>query len=101
MVIADQVHGRPTMVTAMMSAATTQAIAIHKPPKRIQSRLSSSETGDMWFSARKHLKNRLPARGRIGLLVRNCAHAKCAERYWYPANMKPMPPDHPADRTER
>src|SRR5579872_6870715 len=51
MVMADQVQGRPTMVIAMMSAATTQPTAIHKPPNRIQSRLSNSETGDIWFSA--------------------------------------------------
>ena len=49
--MADQVQGRPTMVTAMMRAATTQPAAIHRPPNRIQSRLSRSERGDMGAAA--------------------------------------------------
>src|SRR5258708_33903197 len=51
MVIADQAHGSPMMVIAMMRAATAQPIAIHRPPKTIQSRLRSSDRPDMSLSA--------------------------------------------------
>jgi hypothetical protein len=37
------------MVIAMMNAATTQAAAIHNPPKRIQRMFSNMETGGMRF----------------------------------------------------
>src|SRR5271167_3996130 len=39
MLKAARAHGRPMMVIAMITAATTQATAIHKPPNTIQSRL--------------------------------------------------------------
>src|SRR5271170_4622466 len=41
MLKAARAHGRPMMVIAMITAATSQAIAIHKPPNTIQSRLRS------------------------------------------------------------
>src|SRR5271167_2557132 len=41
MLKAARAHGRPMMVIAMITAATTQATAIHKPPNTTQSRLSS------------------------------------------------------------
>src|SRR6516162_32049 len=41
MLKAARAHGKPMMVIAMITAATTQATAIHKPPNTIQSRLSS------------------------------------------------------------
>src|SRR5271168_5145607 len=41
MLKAARAHGRPMMVIAMITAATTQATAIHKPPNTIQSRLRS------------------------------------------------------------
>ena len=45
MLNAAQAQGRPMMVIAMMTPATTQASAIHKPPKTIQRIFRSSETG--------------------------------------------------------
>src|SRR6516164_6392185 len=41
MLKAARAHGRPMIVIAMITAATTQATAIHKPPNTIQSRLRS------------------------------------------------------------
>src|SRR6516165_10195508 len=41
MLKAARAHGRPMTVIAMITAATTQATAIHKPPNTIQSRLRS------------------------------------------------------------
>src|SRR6516162_3989680 len=41
MLKAARVHGKPMMVIAIITAATTQASAIAKPPNTIQSRLSS------------------------------------------------------------
>jgi hypothetical protein len=40
-------HGRPTMVIAMTTAAIIQPAAIHRPPNTIQNRLRSKETGDI------------------------------------------------------
>jgi hypothetical protein len=40
-------QGKPTMVIAMTTAAITQASAIHRPPKTIQSRLRRRETIDI------------------------------------------------------
>ena len=42
---ADQAHGRPIMVIAMITAAITQASAIHRPPKTIHKMFRSKETG--------------------------------------------------------
>src|SRR5450631_560472 len=50
MLKAARAHGRPIMVMAMMKAATTQAAAIHRPPKTIQSMFNNIETGGMRFS---------------------------------------------------
>ena len=44
---AARAQGRPMMVIAMITAAIIQPAAIHRPPKTIQSTLSSSERGDM------------------------------------------------------
>src|ERR1700688_2401858 len=47
MLNAARAQGRPMIVMAMMTAATTQAAAIHNPPKRIQRMFSTIETGGM------------------------------------------------------
>jgi len=44
---AARAHGMPMIVMAMTTAAMTQPAAIQNPPKRIQSRLSRNERGDM------------------------------------------------------
>src|SRR5579872_1456343 len=49
MLNAARAQGRPMMVMAMMTEATSQPNAIQAPPIRIQSRLSRSETGAMVF----------------------------------------------------
>jgi hypothetical protein len=41
--------GSPMIVIAMKIAAITQPAAIHRPPKRIQIRLSKKEKADMVF----------------------------------------------------
>src|SRR5215472_15677934 len=47
MLNAARAQGRPTMVIAMTMAATSQPKAIHAPPKKIQRKFSSSDTGCM------------------------------------------------------
>ena len=47
MLSAAQAQGRPMMVIAMMTAAITQASAIHSPPKTIHKMFKSSESGPM------------------------------------------------------
>ena len=44
---AARAQGMPTMVIAMMMAATSQPNAIHAPPSTIQRIFRSNETGDM------------------------------------------------------
>ena len=44
---AARAQGRPMMVMAMITAATSQPNAIHAPPSTIQTIFRSSETGDM------------------------------------------------------
>ena len=44
---AARAQGRPMIVIAMMTAATSQPNAIHAPPSTIQRTFRSSETGDM------------------------------------------------------
>src|SRR6185437_10968527 len=44
-------QGRPMIVTAMITAATSQPNAIQAPPNRIQNRLRRMETGGMRFPA--------------------------------------------------
>ena len=48
MLNAARVHGRPTMVIAIRTAAITQPSAIHRPPKTIHNMFSKSDTGDMY-----------------------------------------------------
>src|SRR5262249_11836231 len=47
MLQAARAHGSPTMVTAMITAAISQPIAISRPPNRIQSRLNRKAMADM------------------------------------------------------
>ena len=47
MVKAERVHGNPTMVSAMMIAASTQASAITNPPHTSHRRLRNSVRRDM------------------------------------------------------
>src|SRR6266702_2487464 len=56
MLNAARAQGRPMIVIAMMTAATSQPNAIHAPPSTIHRILRSSETGDMvLFSSLAHL----------------------------------------------
>ena len=50
MLNADQAHGRPIIVSAMMKAASTQPAAIHRPPNTIHNMFSRNDTGDIGFS---------------------------------------------------
>src|SRR6516162_6648088 len=45
MLNAARAQGRPTMVIAMMTAATSEPKAIHAPPRKIQRTFRSSDTG--------------------------------------------------------
>src|SRR6202035_1601572 len=64
----------PTMVIAMMMAATAQPAAIHTPPRTIHKTLSRRENGDIAHLASLHAtrphsgdcRARLPAHGRNG-----------------------------------
>src|SRR6516165_5020948 len=47
MLNAARAQGRPTMVIAMTTAATSQPKAIHAPPKKMQRTFRSSDTGCM------------------------------------------------------
>jgi hypothetical protein len=47
MLNAARVLGSPMIVIAMMTAAITQPIAIHRPPKTIHKTLSRSDSGDI------------------------------------------------------
>src|SRR6202043_1997024 len=49
MLKAARAQGRPMMVMAMMTAASSHAAAIHTPPRRSQRRFSKMETGGMRF----------------------------------------------------
>src|SRR5215467_5622586 len=47
MLKAARAHGRPMIVIAMITAATSQPTAIHRPPNTIHSRLRSRLKGDI------------------------------------------------------
>jgi len=53
MLSAAHVHGRPTMVSAMISAATSQKKAIQMPPATSHKTLSKSCKSDMMKNSRK------------------------------------------------
>jgi hypothetical protein len=54
MLNAARVQGSPTMVIAMRTAAITQPIAIHRPPKTIHNMLSKRDRVDISFFREHH-----------------------------------------------